>query len=430
MKLLSWNCQGLGSNLTGKALKRLQRKHDPDLLFLMETKQPDEIISKWQTDLHFWDNFVVSSVGTSGGLALLWKDTVSVVVLHSCKNYIDCVVTFVAEGFHCKITCVYGNPHTNEKSAFWYSMMHRFSPLTTPWLCIGDFNEILNASEKRGGAPPLQWRLNLFRSFLSQTELRDLHFQGPMFTWYNLRHNQIYIKERLDRCLGNVHWCASQPSSQLFTLPKLGSDHRPILLDTNPLEIRGPLLFRFEHTWTTHDDCFTVIRDNWHKLQTPPVRSPMIQWSQNLHSCKKALVTWSKQAFPNSKEKVDELTIEMEALLATPGPQDGLRLQHLSTHIDHLWGLEEIYWHQRSRINWLNLGDRNTHFFHQSTIQRRQFNKIFRIKGANDQWLHSETDIMATISQYFQDIYTTDGPREWDEVLNLVDPIITPEVRI
>lgn len=104
MRLLSWNCQGLGSILTGKALKRLKRKYDPDMLFLMETKQSEEIISKWQTNLNFVDHFVVNPVGLSGGLALLWKDSVSVDVPSSSKNFIDSTVTFVAEGFHCKIS--------------------------------------------------------------------------------------------------------------------------------------------------------------------------------------------------------------------------------------------------------------------------------------------------------------------------------------
>lgn len=207
MRLISWNCQGLGPTLTGKALRRLKKKHDPDLLFLMETKQPDEIISKWQSNLNFVDSYVVYAVGSSGGLALFWKDTVSVDILCNSKNFIDSAVTFVSEGSHCKITWLYGNPHTNEKLSFWYAMSRQFSATSLPWLCLGDFNEILNVNEKWGGAPPQHWRLNLFRNFLTHTELRDLHFQGPMFTWINLRQNQVYIKERLDKCLGNAQWC-------------------------------------------------------------------------------------------------------------------------------------------------------------------------------------------------------------------------------
>jgi exonuclease III len=38
MKILSWNCQGLGNPRTVRALKKLLASHSPDLLFIMETK--------------------------------------------------------------------------------------------------------------------------------------------------------------------------------------------------------------------------------------------------------------------------------------------------------------------------------------------------------------------------------------------------------
>ena len=41
---------------------------------------------------------------------------------------------------------------------------------------------------------------------------------------------------------------------------------------------------------------------------------------------------------------------------------------------------EEILWWQKSRKIWINEGDQNTSFFHNSTIQYRQQNQINHIK--------------------------------------------------
>ncbi|PNY06212.1 hypothetical protein L195_g002675 [Trifolium pratense] len=41
MKVLSWNCQGLGNPKTVRALKKLIAYNQPDILFLMETKMHD-----------------------------------------------------------------------------------------------------------------------------------------------------------------------------------------------------------------------------------------------------------------------------------------------------------------------------------------------------------------------------------------------------
>jgi len=42
---------------------------------------------------------------------------------------------------------------------------------------------------------------------------------------------------------------------------------------------------------------------------------------------------------------------------------------------------EEILWRQKSRVNWLREGERNTKFFHQAMVHRRQRNRIFSIKN-------------------------------------------------
>ena len=38
MNIMSWNCRGLGNPWTVQALKRVIKKEDPSLVFLMETK--------------------------------------------------------------------------------------------------------------------------------------------------------------------------------------------------------------------------------------------------------------------------------------------------------------------------------------------------------------------------------------------------------
>ncbi|MCI72567.1 RNA-directed DNA polymerase (Reverse transcriptase), partial [Trifolium medium] len=38
MKLISWNCRGLGNPTAVRALKKLIKDQSPDIVFLMETK--------------------------------------------------------------------------------------------------------------------------------------------------------------------------------------------------------------------------------------------------------------------------------------------------------------------------------------------------------------------------------------------------------
>lgn len=48
----------------------------------------------------------------------------------------------------------------------------------------------------------------------------------------------------------------------------------------------------------------------------------------------------------------------------------------LNKELDGLLEKEQILWAQKSRLNWMALGERNTKFFHLFTRARRAFNMI------------------------------------------------------
>ena len=55
------------------------------------------------------------------------------------------------------------------------------------WLCLGDFNEIMDANEKFGGLPKSRRQMMGFRDTLLSCNLHDLGFVGPKYTWSNMR---------------------------------------------------------------------------------------------------------------------------------------------------------------------------------------------------------------------------------------------------
>ena len=78
MSILSWNCWGLENHWTINALKKLVKAEVPKLVFLMETKSNRE--------------WIVPSVGSSGGLALFWKDDINVHVQKYFMSHIDAFI--------------------------------------------------------------------------------------------------------------------------------------------------------------------------------------------------------------------------------------------------------------------------------------------------------------------------------------------------
>ncbi|GLT34240.1 hypothetical protein SLA2020_087660 [Shorea laevis] len=72
-----------------------------------------------------------------------------------------------------------------------------------PWLLAGDFNEKLTNDDKRGGNPISQHKANLLQNCLDAYNLLDLGFNGPKFTWSNMRSILNLIQARLDRAFAN-----------------------------------------------------------------------------------------------------------------------------------------------------------------------------------------------------------------------------------
>lgn len=55
--------------------------------------------------------------------------------------------------------------------------------------------------------------------------------------------------------------------------------------------------------------------------------------------------------------------------------------QDILTQIEERRKQEEMLWKQKSRIRWLKEGERNTKFFHRTTIQRRLHNTIAHLQN-------------------------------------------------
>ncbi|CAL2260060.1 unnamed protein product [Prunus armeniaca] len=68
---------------------------------------------------------------------------------------------------------------------------------------------------------------------------------------------------------------------------------------------------------------------------------------------------------------------------------------------------EALFWQQKSRVKWLQEGDRNTKFFHLTTIIRRRRNKIERLKDENGVWVEESQAIKSVAMKYFSDLFNS-----------------------
>jgi len=97
------------------------------------------------------------------------------------------------------LSCVYGSPYYHNRQQLWDNIMAIGDRFSSPWLCIGDFNMILDQTDKFGGLPYATSFRDFFRSFMNTCGMIDLGFSGNPFTWSNHQDGSHLIKQRLDR---------------------------------------------------------------------------------------------------------------------------------------------------------------------------------------------------------------------------------------
>ncbi|KAI9106682.1 hypothetical protein K1719_022210 [Acacia pycnantha] len=105
------------------------------------------------------------------------------------------------------LTAVYAVPHSNLRSLLWAKMKQFADSILTPWMAIGDFNDILALDERVGASVRNLRRIAWFNDRIRECGLSDLGFKGPKFTWKGPRMNgYARIFERLDRGLANAEF--------------------------------------------------------------------------------------------------------------------------------------------------------------------------------------------------------------------------------
>ncbi|XP_043693127.1 uncharacterized protein LOC122643577 [Telopea speciosissima] len=271
MRLLGWNCQGLGRPSTVRALHHLLRRDNPDVVFLRETKSKDAVIERIMRRGNFHGLVMVKPEGAAGSLALLWKENVKLSIKIAEKNFIDMEISMV-DAMPFLLTCVYGDPIKHRRKLVWdrrVCALH--SHQQHRWLCYGDFNSYLSWHEKDGGSQKCSKDIDIFRDFIDKCDFLDLGFHGPMYTWSNKRRGQDNIRIRLDRALCNPAWRQAFANAAIFMKPTVSCDHCPILLDTDGGRSTGRRPFRFESMWLFHNDCKNAASRAWSLPTTVPV---------------------------------------------------------------------------------------------------------------------------------------------------------------
>lgn len=102
-------------------------------------------------------------------------------------------------------TSIYASNKVHLRNEMWSNLINLQNKFFSgPWLVGGDFNNVLNSSEKVGGNNMNRNRTRHLWDCINKCGLIDLGFKGSKYTWSNHRRkNKGLIMERLDKVFAN-----------------------------------------------------------------------------------------------------------------------------------------------------------------------------------------------------------------------------------
>ncbi|KAH0770267.1 hypothetical protein KY290_014248 [Solanum tuberosum] len=326
---------------------------------LMEPFQNPSELEQYKRRL----GFDKAGVNQNGKIWCFWKDDwVGNIVLDTVQQV---TFQFKKNDKEFMILAVYARCNAVERLELWEELDSIEEHVQCPWIIGGDFNVILDEKEKVGG---LDFTINEaidFASFISRNALSEVHFSGSKYTWWNSRIEEACIFKRLDRILVNQEFLDVFPASEVHHLIRQGSDHAPLHLSCNSVEVPIIKPFRFMNFWSRHQQFKKIVEDSW-KIDF--VGNPFFEFHSKLKNVKKALSAWSKEIFGNVFQQIatleDIIKVREAQLQIHPSADNRAALSKVEAGLKNYLRLEEEFWRQKAGMKWFKEGGMNTKIFH------------------------------------------------------------------
>ncbi|KAL8135912.1 hypothetical protein AgCh_010508 [Apium graveolens] len=179
---------------------------------------------------------------------------------------------------------------------------------------MGDFNDLLYSTDKKGVHPHPEYLMRGFRHALDDTILSEMDLEGGCFTWEKSRGKDNWVQEKLDRAFATVGWWSLFPLCKLTLVTTAVSDHEAILLDLLSVDIpKKSFRFKFENTWLKEPSFVKDVTRHWEDL--PPshllpklvaVSGYMQKWGRNCFNKFKEKVKIQKAVIDSLRDKSDD----------------------------------------------------------------------------------------------------------------------------
>ena len=440
LDLISINCRGLKN-------KRLKRKHIFDtcrkysVSCLQETHIVDEIAPIWKKEWQGELRYIPGSNRSKGQVILINNSLIfSKIEDITISDRIHGITIHTQEGPY-TILNVYGPNNSNEKEHFFNDLTNVIYAQddAANLIVCGDFNTVLNNDLDiiKGGNHPNK-DIDLFNKLLHNTKLYDTFrlIQGGKkeYTW--CRTNP-FTARRLDYILHGYQLSPHITKIEHVYVPV--TDHKGVAMHIDKIPFqRGPGFWKLNTSLTEDPDFLAILSVqvddflNSHNHIEYPKKFELLK--TDIKNCAIKYSKTNKKKHNDRQttleHKIDDIS---EKLVSNPkSEQLNKELMQAKQELELIHLNKAKGAQLRSRIKWIEEGEKNTKYFLGLEKSKGKANTITELKRENEK-IKNPLNILNEIKTYYSTLYTknpniTDTDKKLEDFLKNIDhPVLSAE---
>lgn len=185
--------------------------------------------------------------------------------------------------------------------------------------------------------------------------------------------------------------------------------------------------FRYEAFWRRAPDYKDTLEAAWAASGDGPP-SLHSTWAK-LNRMAPTLKDWSQATFGSVKKKIRRLEQQLFVLRGQQLSDASVREERdIERQLCELFECEEIMAKQRSRVERIREGDRNTAFFHAKASARKRTNKISSLQRVDGSKCESQGEIKGMVHQFYEHLFSSEPCDSIDAVLDAIPVKVMDEM--
>ena len=414
LKIITLNVRGLRNKMKRATVFHYLKNHKYDLICLQEAHLTKNDVSMWEKQ---WGGKIYYNEGTSrskGEVILLSKSFIGTVEpVLELDGFL--VISVKNDSYDFILANVYAPNSSANKLTFYKELQKHINEHSTEHIILaGDFNCVLNGDlDNVAGRPHRELEVTEFNNILNTADLTDLwRFFHPSEKEFSWSRSNPFIARRLDYCLVSQSMINLCVSCELQFAP--GSDHKAVVIELSTDNFtRGPGYWKFNNSYLKNTLFVERMNDllekslNEHKetidnisrweLCKIDIRNFCIEFGKN-GACQKQ--NEIKQLLSKIKDCEEELTKYPNNTEANKS------LNHLKQKVEILQMNKAKGAQIRSRVKWIEEGERNTKYFCNLEKNRGKRKIITRLIKDSGDAITNQTDILEEQVSFYKKLYS------------------------